>query len=166
MTSDDRINAIKLREQAATPGPWTGDPEPYAIYIYGADRSPVADAHVPGCYGDGTPAPDFDDGARGGVDAVLRLRGVGASKNRPEGSLEANYAFMINARDDVRWLLERLGAERAENARLKRFEAAVVAYSEAVSAFEAAEIGQDGDQRMEMDAAERALLALAREVRP
>jgi len=166
MTSDERLDAIRLREQAATPGPWTGDPEPYAVYIYGADRSPVADTTVPGKYGDGSPAPDFADGARGGVDAVLRLRGVGASKDRPEGSLEANYAFMIHARDDVRWLLEQLDAGRAGNVRPKRFEAAVVAYSEAVSAFEAAEIGQDGDQRMEMDAAERALLALAREVRP
>jgi len=44
--------------------------------------------------------------------------------------------------------------------RLKVFETAVVAYAISVFEFETAEIGQDGDQRMEMDAAERALLAL------
>ena len=105
-----RLFEIRQRERVATPGPWTGDPEPFAIYIYGADGSMVADTTVPGKYGDGDPEPSFEDGARGGVDAVLRLRGVSASKYRPEGSLEANYAFMIHAREDVRWLLDQLEA--------------------------------------------------------
>jgi hypothetical protein len=101
MTSDE-LSEIEEREQGATPGPWSGDPEPYAIYIYGADKSPVADTHVPGKYdGSKFPAPDFDDGERGGVDAVLRLRGVGASKHRKRGSLENNYRFMIHARSDI-----------------------------------------------------------------
>lgn len=51
-------------------------------------------------------------------------------------------------------------AALAEVERLKVFETAVVAYAISVFEFETAEIGQDGDQRMEMDAAERALLAL------
>jgi hypothetical protein len=71
------------------------------------------------------PEPDFEDGQRGGVDALLRLRGVGASIHRPQGSLEANYRFMIHARQDVKDLcaelrterrrVESLSAERAEH---------------------------------------------------
>lgn len=103
--SEEALAAIEAREQAATPGPWKGDPEPYAIYIYGADSSPVADTMVPGKYSDDPrEKPNFEDGERGGVDAVLRLRGVGASRDRPKGSLVNNYKFMIHAREDVRVL--------------------------------------------------------------
>ena len=113
--SDERLAAIRERESKATPGPWTGDPEPFAIYIYGADGSMVADTNVPGKYGDpdDRAQPNFEDGERGGIDAVLRLRGVSATKHRPEGSMEANYAFMIHARDDVRWLLGELTTAQA-----------------------------------------------------
>lgn len=111
--SDAELAAISERADAATPGPWTGDPEPYAIYIYGADGSPVADTTVPGKYGDGDPRPDAEDGSRAGVDAVLRLRGVGASERRAPGSLEANYRFMIHAREDVPRLLAMIAALKA-----------------------------------------------------
>ena len=114
--TDDELRAIAEREAAATAGPWSGDPEPFAIYIYGADGGMVADTHVPGKYGE---APSFEDGERGGVDAVLRLRGVGASKSRPAGSLRANYRFMVHAREDVSRLLATVEELKAELAKLR-----------------------------------------------
>jgi hypothetical protein len=39
---------------------------------------------------------------------VLRLRGVGASKRRSPGSLEANYRFIVHARQDIPDLLAAL----------------------------------------------------------
>lgn len=125
----ERLAEIEARERAATPGPWKGDPEPHAIYIYGADGDMVADTDVPGKYNaepdNMRTEPDFEDGQRGGVDALLRLRGVGASIKRPRGSLEANYRFMIHARQDVpdlcaelRATQDKLTAARAEIERL------------------------------------------------
>ena len=70
------------------------------------------------------------------------------------------HAENVASSGDVERLTRERDAALAEVERLKVFETAVVAYAISVFEFETAEIGQDGDQRMEMDAAERALLAL------
>lgn len=86
--TDDELKAIRARANAATPGPWTGDPEPYNEYIFGADSGMVADTDV-------NEKPD----------AVIRIRGAGEQRWRPEGQRDANYHFILHAREDIPALL-------------------------------------------------------------
>lgn len=78
MTHHDEIRA---REQAATPGPWHWDQ--FHMYLWGPAGEMIADTN--------------------GLDGALRIRGAGAKL-----PMEANAAFLENARSDIPWLLARV----------------------------------------------------------
>lgn len=84
MTKID-LDEIEARALAATPGPWSVCP--MDMYIFGGDGHMVA-----------SNCPTED---------AWQVRGFGAEKagQRPEGSQDANAAFIASAREDIPQLI-------------------------------------------------------------
>jgi hypothetical protein len=82
----DRIDQIRARWKAATPGPWSICPE--RIYIFGPRMEMIADDNGP--------------------DGAFRLRGVGGRL-----PMDANIEAIAAAPEDVAWLLRVAEAARA-----------------------------------------------------
>jgi hypothetical protein len=75
------LDEIEARAKAATPGPWTVCP--MDMYIFGGDGHMIA-SNCP-------------------MEDTWQVRGAGAegSGQRPEGSQDANAAFIAAAREDI-----------------------------------------------------------------
>jgi hypothetical protein len=90
------IKAIEKRLEAATKGPWRG--EKHSIYVWGADGGMVADNIT-----------QLDWKEHG---EIARMRGVGMGRYE-SGELQANYDFIVHARQDVPDLLALVREMRA-----------------------------------------------------
>ena len=104
---EQRIKAIRYRERAATPGPWSECGEE----LGGCPCATVGDAHGPiaevtrGEWGDSYPAIRLreNEGMSGSVaEAYIEMLPYGSV---PSEVAHANAAFIAHSREDVSWLL-------------------------------------------------------------